>query len=143
MNTPPLKPTAMLNFNFVSSELGAMVGNFWKLVWNKENPAIEIKMRYLLSLANAVGARRFRQATRELIKAYAAGIPVRFLDEMFELFAWNEGIGTFASQIGPSILFKAYRFIKEREAEGEDKEGIVKGLVEKYGDRNPEVSTRG
>lgn len=57
-NTPPLKPTALINFKKTDDELAKIIGNFWKLTWNKENPAIDQKTKYLLSLANAVGAGR-------------------------------------------------------------------------------------
>ena len=50
-------------------------------------------MRLLLSLANAVGAGRNRQAIREILKAYANGLDSRALDDVFEQFAWNMGIG--------------------------------------------------
>ena len=52
-------------------------------------------MRLLLSLANAVGAGRMRQATRELVKAYIHGLDSAALDDVFELLAWNQGIGYF------------------------------------------------
>ena len=53
-----------------------------------------------------------RQATRELIKAYACGVESAALDDVFELLAWNQGIGYFSSEIGPSTLFQAYKLIK-------------------------------
>jgi len=81
--TPPLKPTALINFKKTDDELARIIGNFWKLTWNKEHPAIDQKTKYLLSLANAVGAGRHRQATRELVKAYADGVAVAELDEAF------------------------------------------------------------
>lgn len=56
-----------------------------------------------------------RQTTRELVKAYIHGIDSQALDDVFELLAWNQGIGLFASEIGPSTLFKAYKHIKNRE----------------------------
>lgn len=40
-----------------------------------------------------------RQATRELVKAYIHGIDSQALDDVFELLAWNQGIGFFASEI--------------------------------------------
>jgi hypothetical protein len=63
--TPPLKPMALVNFKKTDDELAKIIGNFWKLTWNKENPAIDQKTKYLLSLSNAVGAHRYRQATRK------------------------------------------------------------------------------
>lgn len=83
--------------------------NFWNLTWGKEKPAIDLKTKLLLSLANGVGAGRFRQATRELIKAHSLGVTVAELDELFSLIVWNGGIGTFASEVGTSTLFEAYQ----------------------------------
>ena len=108
----PLKPTAMVNFKTIDDTLADITVNFWKLIWENENASINQKTKYLLSLANAVGANRFRQATRELVKAYAVGVTVAELDELFSLFIWNQGVGNFASEIGPSPLFAAYQLIK-------------------------------
>ncbi len=138
----PLKPTAILNFREIDNELANIVVPFWKLIWEGENPAIGQKTRYLLSLANGVGGGRFRQATRELIKGYAIGVTSKELDELFELLVWNQGIGTFASEIGPSPLFGAYKLIKEFEGKGAERADIVKQLIEKFGEKNPDVGTR-
>ena len=54
-----------------------------------------------------------RQATREIVKAYIHGIDSAALDDVFELLAWNQGIGYFSSEIGPSTLFAAYKTIKQ------------------------------
>ena len=79
--------------------------------------------------------------TRELVKAYVLGVTVRELDELFLLFIWNQGVGNFASEIGPSVLFEAYRFIKkEEEMGGKTREDIVKELTEKFGEKNPNVA---
>lgn len=141
-HSPPLRPTALANFKKTDSRLAAIVGNFWKLVWSDDNPAFDQKTRYLLSLANAVGAGRLRQATRELIKAYAAGTSVAELDELFTLFAWNQGVGHFASEIGPSALFAAYQLIKSLEEQGLSAENIIKNLLKNFGEDNPDVGTR-
>lgn len=138
----PLKPTAVLNFKKVDDTLASSVVDLWQLIWGKENPAIELKTKLLLSLANGVGAGRFRQATRELIKAYSLGTSVAELDELFSLLAWNGGIGTFASEIGPSPLFGAYQLIKTMEARGTSKGEIMSSLMEKYGEKNPQVSVK-
>ena len=37
---------------------------------------------------------------------------------MFELLAWNQGIGYFSSEIGPSTLFQAYKLIRQQEKTG-------------------------
>jgi len=137
----PLKPTAMLNFNSIDKEIAGIVANFWRLIWNRDNSAVGQKTRYLLSLAEAVGARRFRQATREFVKAYAAGVTVEEFDELFSLFVWNEGVGTFASEIGPSPLFGAYKLVKDKEAQGKARSAIVDELKEEFGESNPEVGT--
>jgi len=136
----PLKPTAILNFKKIDNALADIVVNFWNLTWGKEEPAIDQKTKLLLSLANGVGARRFRQATRELVKAYSIGATVAELDELFSMFVWNGGVGTFASEIGPSSLFGAYQLIKTLEEKGKIREDIVGELMEKFGEKNPAVS---
>jgi len=82
-----------------------------------------------------------RQATRELIKAYAVGATVEELDELFALFLWEQGVGYFASEIGPSVLFAAYQFIKREEEKGMERSKIVEELTNKFGETNPDVST--
>jgi len=137
----PLKPTAIVNFNSIDPKLANVVVSFWELIWGQEEPAIDMKTRLLLSLANGVGAGRMRQATRELVKAYAIGVTSTEFDELFAMFAWNQGIGHFASEIGPSSLFGAYQLIKTQENKGVDRSEIVKELIEKFGENNPDVST--
>ncbi|MEA2038431.1 MAG: DUF2249 domain-containing protein [Thermodesulfobacteriota bacterium] len=136
----PLKPTAMLNFKKIDNSLANIAVNFWNLTWGKENPAIDLKTKLLLSLANGAGAGRFRQATRELVKAYSLGVTVDELDELFSLFVWNGGIGTFASEIGTSTLFGAYQIIKTLEGKGKTRKEIMGELMEKFGEKNPEVN---
>ncbi|APG25430.1 MULTISPECIES: sulfurtransferase TusA family protein [Syntrophotalea] len=135
----PLKPTALLNFKKIDNTLADIAVNFWTLTWGKEAPAIDLKTKLLLSLANGVGAGRFRQATRELIKVYSLGITVAELDELFSLLVWNGGIGTFASEIGPSPLFGAYQTIKTLEGKGLARQEVMMRLMEKFGEKNPEV----
>ena len=136
----PLKPTAILNFKKIDNSLADVVVNFWNLIWGKENSAIDQKTKVLLSLANGVGAGRYRQATRELVKAYALGVTATELDELFSLFVWNGGVGTFASEIGPSSLFDAYQLIKTLENKGKSREEVMNTLLEKFGEKNPEVN---
>ena len=138
---PPLRPTALMNFKKTDDALAKIVGSFWQLIWGQKAPAIDQNTKYLLSLANAVGARRFRQATRELVKAYAGGTTVAELDELFCLFVWNQGAGEFASEVGPSPLFGAYQLVKEMEKSGSAKEEIVAALKSKFGEGNPAVGT--
>lgn len=137
----PLKPTAIVNFKAIDDHLANTVVDFWEQIWDDENAAIDKKTKLLLSLSNAVGARRFRQATRELVKAYAIGVTIKEFDELFALFTWNQGVGFFASEIGPSTLFRAYKFIKKKEAAGVEHGAILAELLEKFGDKNPEVQT--
>lgn len=136
-----LKPTAIVNFNRINPKLADIVVNFWELIWGQENPAIDRKTRLLLSLANGVGAGRMRQATRELIKAYSIGVSIAEFDELFEMFAWNQGIGHFASEIGPSSLFAAYQLVKTQEGKGVERSEIVKKLIDEFGEKNQDVST--
>lgn len=135
----PLKPTAIVNFKKIDNILANITVNFWELIWGKENPAIDLKTKLLLSLANAVGAGRIRQATRELVKAYSIGLTVPEMDELFSLIAWNGGIGTFSSEIGPSPLFAAYQMIKDMEDRGKTREEILGVLMENFGENNPAV----
>lgn len=139
----PFKPTAIVNFNLIDPELANNVVNFWKYIWEKEDSAIDIQTRLLLSLANGVGAGRMRQAVREFIKGYALGIPMNVFDEVFAMFAWNQGVGYFSSEIGPSALFSAYKTAKQLEEKGVERSAIVEKLMEKYGENNPDVTTFG
>jgi len=136
----PLKPTAIINFKKIDNSLADIVVNFWNLTWGKETPAIDQKTKLLLSLSNGVGAGRYRQATRELAKAFALGVTVAELDELFSMFVWNGGVGTFASEIGPSSLFGAYQLIKTLEEKGKTREEVMSELIENFGEKNPEVS---
>lgn len=137
----PLKPTAIVNFNTIDPKLADNVVHFWNYIWGKETFAIDMKTMLLLSLANGVGAGRMRQAVREFVKAYSIGVTTEEFDELFALFAWNQGIGFFASEIGPSALFGAYSLVKSLESKGTDRDEIVKMLLEEYGEKNPEVTT--
>jgi alkylhydroperoxidase/carboxymuconolactone decarboxylase family protein YurZ len=136
----PLKPNAVLNFKKIDNRLADTVVNFWSMIWGKEKSALDMKTKLLLSLSNGVGAGRFRQATRELIKAYSIGLSVEEMDELFSLFVWNAGVGNFASEIGPSPLFGAYQLIKDLTKKGETRNKILKVVLEKFGENNPEVN---
>ncbi len=137
----PLKPTAIVNFNTIDPKLADNVVNFWNYIWGQENPAIDMKTRLLLSLSNGVGAGRMRQAVREFVKAYSIGVTTVEFDELFAMFTWNQGVGYFASEIGPSALFAAYKYVKSQEEKGKEHNEIVKGLMEKFGEKNPDVGT--
>lgn len=137
---PLLTPLALLNYPMIDPELGHIAVDFWDLTWNDDKRYLPYETRLLLSLTNAVGAGRIRQATRELVKAYSCGVDSRALDDVFELLAWNQGIGYFSSEIGPSTLFQAYKLIKNGEKNGKSREEIIAALQVKFGEKNPEVS---
>ena len=127
----PMRPAALTNMPLIDEKLGNIAVNFWDLTWNDEHRHLPYEMRLLLSLTNAVGAGRMRQATRELVKAY------------IQLLAWNQGIGYFSSEIGPSTLFAAYKTIKNMEKQGKDRRDICETLKEKFGEKNPDVKVMG
>ncbi len=135
----PMKPAALTNMPMIDEKLGNIAVNFWDLTWNDSNRYLPYETRLLLSLTNAVGAGRMRQATRELVKAYFHGVDSAAFDDIFELLAWNQGIGYFSSEIGPSTLFAAYKAIKQGEKQGKSREEIKAVLIEKYGEKNPDV----
>ena len=134
----PLKPIVMPRYADIDPKIAELTVKFWDNIWNKENPAIELKTKLLLSLANAVGAGRIRQSTRELIKAYYLGVTVEQLDEVFALIVWNQGIGHFSSEIAQSSLFKVYSLIKKLEHKGNTRDEIMPILTEKFGEKNAE-----
>ncbi|QTQ15810.1 DUF2249 domain-containing protein [Treponema parvum] len=135
----PMRPAALTNFPLIDEDLGQIAVNFWELTWDDGKRYLPYETRLLLSLTNAVGAGRMRQATRELVKAYAHGLDSAAFDDVFELLAWNQGIGFFSSEIGPSTLFAAYKAIKQMEKQGKDRTEICSMLREKFGEANPDV----
>jgi len=138
----PMRPAALTNMPLIDNDLGNLSVKFWDLTWNDSRRHLPYEMRLLLSLTNAVGAGRMRQATRELVKAYIHGLDSAALDDVFELLAWNQGIGFFSSEIGPSTLFAAYKYIKMAEKRGVAREEIYNGLKEKFGEKNPDVKVQ-
>ncbi|MEA3449028.1 MAG: hypothetical protein U9Q98_11385 [Bacteroidota bacterium] len=135
----PLKPIVIPRYADIDKTIADLTVNFWDNIWNKDEPAIELKTKFLLSLSNAVGSGRIKQATRELIKAYYLGVTIEQLDELFSLFIWNQGIGHFSSEIAQSSLFKAYLVIKDLMIKGKSKKEIMSVLTEKFGEKNPET----
>lgn len=135
----PMRPAALTNMPLIDEGLGKLAVEFWDLTWNDEKRFLPYETRLLLSLTNAVGAGRMRQATRELVKAYIYGLDSAALDDVFELLAWNQGIGYFSSEIGPSTLFAAYKTIKQLEKQGKPRDEIAAVLKEKFGEKNPDV----
>ena len=138
----PMRPAALTNFPIIDENLGNIAVSFWDLTWNDQKRYLPYQTRLLLSLTNAVGAGRMRQATRELVKAYVHGIDSAALDDVFELLAWNQGIGYFSSEIGPSTLFSAYKTIKHGEKLGKSRKEIKAMLTEKFGEKNPDVKVQ-
>lgn len=136
----PERPAVITNYPMIDEKLGELAVEFWDLTWSDENRFLDYNTRLLLSLANAVGAGRKRQAMRELLKAYKNGIDSRALDDVFEQFAWNMGIGFFSSEIAPSPLFQAYKLIKQMERQGKSREEINAVLKEKFADKKPNPS---
>ena len=67
------RPVALLNFPMIDGDLADLAVEFWNLTWNDERRHLPQETRLLLSMANALGAGRMRQASRELIKVYAQG----------------------------------------------------------------------
>ena len=135
----PMRPAALTNMPLIDEGLGNIAVNFWDLTWNDDKRYLPYETRLLLSLTNAVGAGRMRQATRELVKAYIHGLDSAALDDVFELLAWNQGIGYFSSEIGPSTLFAAYKTIKRMEKQGKERAEICEALKEKFDEKNPDV----
>ena len=138
-----MRPAALTNMPLIDEGLGKVAVEFWDLTWNDGRRHLPYEIRLLLSLTNAVGAGRMRQATRELVKAYIHGLDSAALDDVFELLAWNQGIGYFSSEIGPSTLFAAYKAIKSMERRGADRSEICEALKERFGEKNPDVKVMG
>jgi len=138
-DSAPYRPLALLNYPMIDEDLGRIAADFWQATWQSEKRTLPYEMRLLLSLTNAVGAGRMRQAVRELVKAYIYGLESAALDDVFELLAWNQGIGFFSSEIGPSPLFQAYKMIKTQEQRGISREEICTEIKEKFGEKNQEV----
>ena len=131
----PERPAVITNYPMIDEKLGELAVEFWDMTWKSEKRYLDYNIRLLLSLANAVGAGRMRQALRELLKAYANGLDFRALDDVFEQLAWNMGIGFFSSEIAPSPLFHAYKLIKQMEKQGKERAEISQALKEHFSDR--------
>lgn len=138
-NELPLKPIVIPRYADIDPEIAGLTVNFRDKIWNKENPAIELKTKLLISLANAAGLGRIRQSTRELVKAYYLGVTVEQFEELFALLIWNQGIGNFSSELAQSSFFKAFLMIKNLEKKGKKRGEIVSVLSEKFGEKNPET----
>ena len=138
----PMRPAALTNMPLIDDELGKLSVSFWDLTWNDSKRFLPYEFRLLLSPTNAVGAGRMRQATQELVKAYIHGLPSAALDDVFELLAWNQRIGFFSSEIGPSTLFQAYKTVRNLEKQGKSRAEIGAVLKEKFGEKNPDIKVQ-
>ena len=65
-SSAPFKPLALLNYPMIDEKLGQIAVDFWETTWQSEKRVLPYETRLLLSLTNAVGAGRMRQAAREL-----------------------------------------------------------------------------
>ena len=83
-SSAPFKPLALLNYPMIDEKLGQIAVDFWETTWQSEKRVLPYETRLLLSLTNAVGAGRMRQAARELVKAYIHGVESAALDDVFE-----------------------------------------------------------
>ena len=122
----PMRPYALTNMALIDNDLAQTAVEFWDLTWNDNRRHLPYEMRLLLSLTNAVGAGRMR-------------LDSAALDDVFELLAWNQGIGYFSSEIGPSTLFQAYKTIKQMEKKGNSRAEIIEVLKEKFTEKNPDI----
>jgi alkylhydroperoxidase/carboxymuconolactone decarboxylase family protein YurZ len=136
---PPLQPLGILKFKQVDPFIANQYLKVWKRIYQREEAAIDQKNLYLIAFGVGIGAGRMRQATRELIKAYAAGATGQELDEVFSLLIWLQGSSTFVSEISTSTVFLAYELIKRMEGQAKDRGEILDALVTKFGERHPEV----
>ena len=136
---PPLQPLGMLKFKHVDPLIADQLIKVWERIYQRDGAAIDQKNLYLIAFGIGVGAGRMRQATRELVKAYAAGATVEELDEVFALLIWLEGASTFVSEISTSAAFGAYDLIKRMERQGKERGAIMAALMEKFGERHPGV----
>ena len=61
-SSAPFKPLALLNYPMIDEKLGQIAVDFWETTWQSEKRVLPYETRLLLSLTNAVGAGRMRQA---------------------------------------------------------------------------------
>lgn len=129
----PMRPAALTNMPLIDEKLGNIAVNFWDLTWNDAHRHLPYEIRLLLSLTNAVGAGRMRQATRELVKAYIHGLDSAALDDVFELLAWNMGTVISAAETG----LHAVRRLQDHQEHGKAGKGTQGDL------RNAQGKVRG
>ena len=63
----PFRPLALLNYPMIDEKLGKIAVDFWETTWQSPRRTLPYETRLLLSVANAVGAGRMRQASREAV----------------------------------------------------------------------------
>lgn len=136
----PFKPTAIVNYKIIDDLLAGTIVDFWEQIWGNEKAAIDLKIKLLLSMSNAIGASRFRQATRELIKAYSLGVTVKELDELFSLFAQPGYRPLFIR----NRTFRCFWCIQADQEKGAGRLGqgkVLDEVMEIFGEKNPHVHT--
>ena len=75
-----------------------------------------------------------RQAARSWAGAISTGESAALID-VFEPLAWNQGIGFFSSEIGPSALFQAHAIKNGSRASP----GGYLGAAREIWEKNPEM----
>ena len=138
----PLHPASTADTAFVDEGRRKGAAESGDLTRNEGKHHLPYEMRLLLSLSDAVGAGRMRQAAGELVKAYLQGLDSAALDEVFEVLKWHRGSEYFRSEIRPSMLFKAYQTIKDMEKQGKERSEICDILKETYGGENADGKDR-
>jgi len=132
------QPLGILKFKEVDTVIADHMMKVWERIYRRESASIENKNLYLIAFGIGVGAGRMRQATRELVKAYAAGASAKELDEVFALLIWLQGAATFVSEISTSTVFAVYEMIKRMEGQNKRRDEILATLTDKFGEGHPE-----
>ena len=124
---PALAPVCFRKLKTVDPELGKVTGQFWATVWGTER-ALPPRYKYLIAFGMAIAVGRDRQATREMIKAYGAGVTLDELRETFMLIPWNFGVSYFCSEVSTGTPMRAFEIIVEAEEAGITREEVVEQL---------------
>ena len=124
---PALAPVCFRKLKTVDPELGQVTGQFWATVWGTER-ALPPRYKYLIAFGMAMAANRDRQATREMIKAYGAGVTLDELRETFMLIPWNFGVSYFCSEVSTGTPMRAFEIIVESEEAGMTREKVIEQL---------------
>ncbi|RLC90690.1 MAG: hypothetical protein DRI37_00730 [Chloroflexi bacterium] len=128
---PALAPVCFRKLKEVDPELGNVTGQFWATVWGTER-ALPPRYKYLIAFGMAMAANRDRQASREMIKAYGAGVTLDELRETFMLIPWNFGVSHFCSEVSIGTPMRAFELIIELEEAEMTREEIVEQLKTRF-----------